>query len=214
MWCSMHLGISAGSCDHSFNTNCGSRPRLVLPSTAPTFWTHSKRNRVKNPSEFHCPSISPDNIKVSTSLGFGSLLALFMFAGTALDAFRLPVSREPMENNVAMRIVDFVAQGLELVGVAVIGASFLYAAFRAIGHFRRGALDAYDQLKVSIGRALQLGLEFLVAADIISTVTVEPTRERIVSLGLLILIRTFLSWSIAVEIEGCWPWQMASKGKG
>jgi uncharacterized membrane protein len=53
----------------------------------------------------------------------------------------------------------------------------------------------------------------LIAADIISTVTVEPTREKIVSLALLIVVRTFLSWSIAVEIEGCWPWQVANKGK-
>jgi uncharacterized membrane protein len=60
---------------------------------------------------------------------------------------------------------------------------------------------------------LQLGLEFLVAADIISTVTVEPTREKIVSLGLLVVVRTLLSWSIAVEIEGCWPWQVAEKRK-
>jgi uncharacterized membrane protein len=71
-----------------------------------------------------------------------------------------------------------------------------------------------DQLKILIGKGLQLRLEFLVAADIISTVTVEPTREQIISLGLLIVIRTFLSWSITVEIEGCWPWQLASKGKG
>jgi uncharacterized membrane protein len=60
---------------------------------------------------------------------------------------------------------------------------------------------------------LQLGLEFLVAADIIRTVTVEPTMDKILSLGLLIVVRTFLSWSIAVEIEGCWPWQLASKRK-
>jgi uncharacterized membrane protein len=119
-----------------------------------------------------------------------------------------------MKPIVTMRIVDLVSQGLELVGVAVIGISFIYAVVRALRHYRQRQLDAYEQLKIFLGRGLQLGLEFLVAADIISTVTVEPTRERIVSLGLLILIRTFLSWSIAVEIEGCWPWQMASKGKG
>jgi uncharacterized membrane protein len=53
---------------------------------------------------------------------------------------------------------------------------------------------------------------FLIA-DLISTVTVEPTREKIVSLVLLIVVRTFLSWSIAMEIEGCWPWQAANKRK-
>jgi hypothetical protein len=69
-------------------------------------------------------------------------------------------------------------------------------------------------LKVSTGRALRLGLEFLIAADLISTVTVEPTREKIVSLALLIVVRTFLSWSIAVEIEGCWPMAGCEQKKG
>jgi uncharacterized membrane protein len=119
-----------------------------------------------------------------------------------------------MTHNLRMQIVDLVARGLELVGVAVIGVAFVYAVLRAVRHYRLGRQDLYDQLKIFIGRGLQLGLEFLVAADIISTVTVEPTREQIISLGLLILIRTFLSWSITVEIEGCWPWQLASKRKG
>lgn len=119
-----------------------------------------------------------------------------------------------MTHNLTMQIVDWVARGLELVGVAVIGVAFIYAVLRAVRHYRLGRLDVYDQLKTFIGRGLQLGLEFLVAADIISTVTVEPTREQIISLGLLIVIRTFLSWSITVEIEGCWPWQLARTKKG
>jgi uncharacterized membrane protein len=119
-----------------------------------------------------------------------------------------------MTQNITMQIVDTVARGLELAGVAVIAVAFIYAVLRGVQHYRLGRRDVYDQLKIFIGRGLQLGLEFLVAADIISTVTVEPTREQIVSLGLLILIRTFLSWSIVVEIEGCWPWQLASKRKG
>ncbi|MGC1871149.1 MAG: DUF1622 domain-containing protein [Acidobacteriaceae bacterium] len=119
-----------------------------------------------------------------------------------------------MRNNVTMQIVDGVARGLELVGVAVITVAFLYAALRAVRRYRMGCPDVYDQLKIFIGKGLQLGLEFLVAADIISTVTVEPTREQIVSLGILIVIRTVLSWSITVEIEGCWPWQLARNKKG
>lgn len=113
-----------------------------------------------------------------------------------------------------MQIVDGVARGLELVGVAVIAVAFVYAVLRAARHYRMGRPDVFDQLKIFIGRGLQLGLEFLVAADIISTVTVEPTREQIVTLGLLIVIRTVLSWSITVEIEGCWPWQLARNKKG
>ena len=69
-------------------------------------------------------------------------------------------------------------------------------------------------MKIFVEKALQLGLDFLVAADIIGTVTVAPTSQGIASLGLLILVRTFLNWSITVEIEGCWPWQVARTGKG
>jgi uncharacterized membrane protein len=118
-----------------------------------------------------------------------------------------------MDSNLPMQIVEFTSQGLEFVGVVVIGIGFIYAGFRALIHYKQKRPNPYDILKVSIGRALQLGLEFLIAADIISTVTVEPTREKIVSLALLIVVRTFLSWSIAVEIEGCWPWQVANKRK-
>jgi uncharacterized membrane protein len=78
---------------------------------------------------------------------------------------------------------------------------------------RRRRPHAYPQLKVFIGKALPLGLEFLVAAHIVKTVTVNLTRDGNVSLGLLILVRTFLSWSITVEIEGCFPWQIARSGR-
>ena len=91
--------------------------------------------------------------------------------------------------------------------------AFLYATVRGLLHLRQRRPDAYQRAKVFVGKALLLGLEFLVAADIIGTVTVAPTQEGIMSLGLLILLRTVLSWSITVEIEGCWPWQVARRGK-
>ena len=65
----------------------------------------------------------------------------------------------------------------------------------------------YKQLKVRLGRALLLGLEILVAADIVRTVALEATMQSVAVLGLLVLIRTFLSWALVVEIEGRWPWQ-------
>jgi uncharacterized membrane protein len=122
-------------------------------------------------------------------------------------------SGEHMESNAVTQSVELIVQGLEILGIAVIGIAFPYATIRGLMHIRQRKLDAYQQLKIFIGKALQLGLEFLVAADIIRTVTIEPTREGIVSLGLLILVRTFLSWSITVEIEGCWPWQIARTGR-
>jgi uncharacterized membrane protein len=118
-----------------------------------------------------------------------------------------------MAPNVVIQGIELVAETLELLGIAVIGVAFLYATVRGLLHFRQQNPDAYQRVKVFIGKALLLGLEFLVAADIIRTVTIKPTREGIVSLGLLIVVRTFLSWSITVEIDGCWPWQVARSGK-
>jgi len=108
-----------------------------------------------------------------------------------------------------MRGIESIATGLEILGVAVIGFAFLYATVRGLVHFGQRGEDAFHRLKIRLGRALQLGLEFLVAADIIRTVIIEPTMQGIATLGLLIVVRTLLSWSITVEIEGCWPWQVA-----
>ena len=109
---------------------------------------------------------------------------------------------------------EFIAMALEAMGVAVIALAFLYAMLRGLLHFGQKRTDVFENLKIFIGRSLQLGLEILIAADIITTVTIDPTRERILSLGMLIAVRTFLSWSITVEIEGCWPWQVAKYKKG
>lgn len=70
----------------------------------------------------------------------------------------------------------------------------------------------YLKYKHALGRALLLGLEILVAADVVRTVALEPTLENIASLGLLVVVRTFLSWSLVVEIEGRWPWHQTHTG--
>lgn len=114
-----------------------------------------------------------------------------------------------MELNIIIKIVELVAQGLELFGVAVIGFAFLQGTVLALVHFVKKKIDTYKRFKIYLGKALQLGLEFLVAGDIIRTVSVKPTIEGILSVGLLVMVRTFLNWSITVEIEGCWPWQVA-----
>lgn len=120
-----------------------------------------------------------------------------------------------MEHTSVTTIIELVARALELVGVAVIALAFAHAMLRAVLNFGRKRLDAYERLRVYLGKALLLGLEFLVAADIIRTVLIEPTLHSILSLGLLVLVRIVLGWSIAVEIDGCWPWQMtASKVPG
>lgn len=113
-----------------------------------------------------------------------------------------------------MQIFELTAAALEAIGVAVITIAFIHAMIQAALDFRQKREDAYERLKMYISKALLLGMEFLVAADIIRTVTVQPTYESILSLGLLVTVRIVLSWSIAVEIEGCWPWRVAEKDQG
>ncbi|HEX6318700.1 MAG TPA: DUF1622 domain-containing protein [Burkholderiales bacterium] len=71
--------------------------------------------------------------------------------------------------------------------------------------------DPYRRLRQDLGRAILLGLEFLVAADIIRTVALSPTIENALALGLIVIIRTFLSMAMQVELEGQWPWQRAAR---
>ena len=78
----------------------------------------------------------------------------------------------------------------------------------------QGAEKAYRVVRTVFGRSILLGLEFLVAADIIRTVAVEPSLENVGVLGLIVLIRTFLSFSLEVEIDGTWPWRRAVISRG
>ena len=73
--------------------------------------------------------------------------------------------------------------------------------------FNRSGRAPTSRYKVYLGKALLLGLEFLVAADIVRTVALEPTLLNVGLLAILVVVRTFLSWSLVVEIEGRWPWQ-------
>jgi uncharacterized membrane protein len=74
-------------------------------------------------------------------------------------------------------------------------------------------LAAYESLRRDLGRSIVLGLEFLIAGDIIRTVTVSPTFESVAILASIVLIRTFLTMMLTLEIEGRWPWQRARGGR-
>lgn len=104
-------------------------------------------------------------------------------------------------------LIELVAQGIEVLAVLIIVGGIVYSMIRYTFHRRQQIENAYKPFKEMIGKTLLLGLEFLVAADIIRTVAFRPTLQNVVILGVLVLIRTFLSWSIVVEIEGRWPWQ-------
>ena len=107
--------------------------------------------------------------------------------------------------------IEAAASGIELLAVTVIVLSVLFGTGRFIVHARQHAKDAYEQYRVHLAKALLLGLEFLVAADIVRTVALEATLLSVGILALLVVVRTFLSWSLVVEIEGRWPWRGADE---
>ena len=108
-------------------------------------------------------------------------------------------------------LMELVVHGFEVAGVAVLvlGAigAFVHAAWTAR---RAGPRSAYETARRSVGRAILLGLELLIIADIVLTITVDPTLESALALGLIVLVRTFLSFSLEVELEGSLPWRRAS----
>jgi uncharacterized membrane protein len=111
--------------------------------------------------------------------------------------------------------VHLVTRLVEIVGTAII----VIGSFGALASFLMGMARAalpgdtlVSRFRSSLGQSILLGLEFLVAADIINTVAVEPTIRSLIVLAGIVLIRTFLSFSLEVEIEGRWPWQKA-RGK-
>lgn len=106
-------------------------------------------------------------------------------------------------------LVHIAVLAMEVVAVLIIvaGLAIGLTRFAARGLDHSDRRDAYHQFRVWMGRALLLGLEILVAADVVNTVALEPTLENVATLGLLVVIRTFLGWSLVVEIEGRWPWQ-------
>jgi uncharacterized membrane protein len=107
--------------------------------------------------------------------------------------------------------MDAIARGVEILGILtiVLGlAAALVRAGRALAG-GRGGEEGYRIVRTVFGRSILLGLEFLVAADIIRTVAVQPSLQNVAVLGLIMLIRTFLSFSLEVEIDGRWPWRRA-----
>jgi uncharacterized membrane protein len=107
-----------------------------------------------------------------------------------------------------VRTIELVAVGILAVGVAAMLALALYRTAR-----RTAWPVVYRSTREGLGRVLLLGLEVLIAADIINTVALELTLTNAAALGLIVLIRTFLSWAIEVETDGRWPWQGATRDR-
>ena len=109
-----------------------------------------------------------------------------------------------------VEVIEGIGTTIDGIGVAVIAGGAILAAFLTIGRIRQEDGGAYEFFRRRLGRAILLGLEFLVAADIIRTVAVTPSAESVAVLGGIVLIRTFLSFSLQLEVTGAWPWQQRS----
>jgi uncharacterized membrane protein len=109
-----------------------------------------------------------------------------------------------------VEVIERIGTTIDAIGVAVIAGGAILAVFLTIGRARQEDGGAYEFFRRRLGRAILLGLEFLVAADIIRTVAVTPSAESVAVLGGIVLIRTFLSFSLQLEVTGTWPWQQRS----
>lgn len=111
------------------------------------------------------------------------------------------------------RVLEITVIAIELVAVSILAFGVAAVLGRAVLHRlqRRPWETVFIETRIGLGRVLLLGLEVLIAADIILTVGLELTLSNVAALGLLVLVRTFLSWAIEVETDGHWPWNMAHK---
>ncbi len=112
--------------------------------------------------------------------------------------------------------IEWMALGIEVLAVVVIVAAVVILAVtrgtvRYLFHLDEAG--AYESYKHQLSKGILLGLDLLVAADLVRTVALEPMLHNVTVLGLLVLIRTFLSWSLVVELEGCWPWQAQAEAR-
>lgn len=115
----------------------------------------------------------------------------------------------------AHTLTELSALAIEILAIVLIIAAILFSTaiflYGMATHAEYGRIH-YESYKRRIGRALLLCLEILVAADIVRTVALDSSIESVLALGLLVVVRTFLSWSLILEIEGRWPWQKVATG--
>lgn len=107
-----------------------------------------------------------------------------------------------------LNVISIAGYAIEAMGVLVIVTGCCVSSIAYVGAFRRGEIaSAYRSFRRQLGRSIILGLELLIAGDIIRTVVVADTLQNVAILGLIILIRSFLSVTLHLEVEGRWPWQ-------
>ncbi len=104
--------------------------------------------------------------------------------------------------------VERAGDATEIAGVLLVAGGLVIASVRAAMLRADSGLSRYRRYRQDLGRAILLGLEVLVAADIIQTVAFAPSMSTVGVLAIIVAIRTFLSWSLTLELEGRWPWQL------
>ena len=107
--------------------------------------------------------------------------------------------------------VELAGNAAEVAGVVLITGGLVIASARYLLPAKVAGAPRYQRYRQDLGRAILLGLEVLVAADIVRTVAFTPTMDSVIVLAMIVAIRTFLSWSLALELEGRWPWQRAAE---
>ena len=103
--------------------------------------------------------------------------------------------------------IETAAHGIESLATLIIVIAAVYGTINFLVQARARVADAYENYRTQLGRSLLLSLELLVAADIIRTVTLDLTMQNVLVLAVLVVVRTFLSWSLVVEMKGHWPWK-------
>ncbi len=121
-------------------------------------------------------------------------------------------------NEMAEQIATYLERGagfISLFAVLIIVVGFVLASGRYAQRFRTAApAQNFSQFKIDLGRALLLGLEILILSDVIETITVKPTFGSLAVLAFVVVVRTVVSWTLTLEIEGRWPWQPAVEDQG
>lgn len=104
-------------------------------------------------------------------------------------------------------LMELIGRAVDALGVFIIVFGAAVATGRFVVGTRADFASSYRAYRQGLGRAILLGLEFLIAGDIIRTVVVAPTLENVLILALIVLVRTFLSVALQLEVEGRWPWK-------
>ena len=107
--------------------------------------------------------------------------------------------------------IEMSSEGIQALAVVIIVVSIIFGFVRYVLQLTKRSVNSYGEYKRLLGRSLILALEILVAADVIRTVLLDLTAKGMEILGALVVVRTFLSWSLVVELEGHWPWQSADR---